>query len=122
MTYAGLKSMIYAGVEKDDKRVQAALKWLQKNYDLKSNPGLEAAGLYYYYHTFAKSLDALGEKTFIDSRGEKHDWRSELIAELHSRQQANGSWINTDNERWMEGNPELVTSYALLSLSYCQGK
>ena len=120
MTYAGLKSMIYAGVKKDDKRVQAALQWLRQNYDLKSNPGLEAAGLYYYYHTFAKSLDALGEDTFVDSDGMRHEWRSELIAELNSRQQQNGSWINTANERWMEGNPELVTSYALLALSYCQ--
>ncbi len=120
MTYAGLKSMIYAGVKKDDKRVQAALEWLRHNYDLKSNPGLQAAGLYYYYHTFAKSLDALGEDSFVDAGGTKHDWRKELITELHSRQQKNGSWINVANERWMEGNPELVTSYALLALSYCQ--
>jgi len=32
MTYAGLKSMIYAGVDKDDPRVKAAMKWIQKHY------------------------------------------------------------------------------------------
>ncbi len=31
MTYAGLKSMIYAGVSKDDPRVKAAVSFLQKN-------------------------------------------------------------------------------------------
>ena len=34
MTYAGLKSMIFAGVGPDDPRVKAALKWIQQNYDL----------------------------------------------------------------------------------------
>lgn len=118
MTYAGLKSMIYAGVDKDDKRVQAAIKWLSKNYDLEQNPGMGDAGLYYYYHTFAKALDALGEDTFKDEKGVAHDWRKELIAELKSRQQADGSWIN-ENSRWLEGDPNLVTGYALLALSYC---
>ena len=32
MTYAGVKSMIYAGVDKNDPRVKAALAWLKKNY------------------------------------------------------------------------------------------
>ncbi|HTN75484.1 MAG TPA: prenyltransferase/squalene oxidase repeat-containing protein, partial [Pirellulaceae bacterium] len=43
MTYVGLKSMIYAGLKKDDPRVVAAHKWLQKNYDLKQNPGMADA-------------------------------------------------------------------------------
>src|SRR5690606_32614902 len=66
MTYAGLKSMIYAGVDKNDKRVKAAIGWIAKNYDLKSNPGMGDSGLYYYYHTFAKALDTLGEDKIAD--------------------------------------------------------
>jgi squalene-hopene/tetraprenyl-beta-curcumene cyclase len=119
MTYAGLKSMIYAGVTSDDPRVRAATEWIRKNYDLKSNPGLDQAGLYYYYHTFAKALDALGQATFVDQAGMSHDWRSELATELGRRQQPNGSWVNV-NERWLEGNADLVTGYALLALSYCR--
>jgi squalene-hopene/tetraprenyl-beta-curcumene cyclase len=119
MTYAGLKSMIYAGVKPDDPRVKAALGWLKKNYDLDSNPGMGAAGQYYYYHTFAKALAALGEDKFVDDKGVSHDWRQELIAELASRQKEDGSWIN-DEKRWMEGDPSLVTAYALLALSYCK--
>lgn len=119
MTYAGLKSMIYAGVGPDDPRVKAAFKWIQKNYDLESNPGLGNAGLFYYYHTFAKALDAIGENTIKDEDGSEHNWRAELVTELAARQQDDGSWIN-ENARWMEGDANLVTGYALLTLSYCR--
>ena len=121
MTYTGLKSMIFAGVGPDDPRVKAATEWIQKNYDLQSNPGMGSSGLYYYYHTFAKALDAIGEDTFTDDDGKQHDWRSELLAELASRQQKDGSWIN-ENSRWLEGDPNLVTGYALLTLTFCKPK
>ena len=62
MTYAGLKSMIYAGVGPDDPRVKAARRWIEQHYDLSSNPGMGNSGLYYNYHTAAKALDAAGVK------------------------------------------------------------
>jgi squalene-hopene/tetraprenyl-beta-curcumene cyclase len=119
MTYAGLKSMIYAGLSADDPRTQAALKWIRKNYDLTSNPGMGEAGLYYYYQTFAKALDALNMDTLTDESGVKHDWRAELIRELAKRQQPDGSWINP-TDRWLEGDPNLVTGYVLLTLAHCK--
>lgn len=119
MTYAGLKSMIYAGVGPDDRRVKAAFAWIRKHYDLQSNPGLGSAGLYYYYHTFAKALDAMKLDVLTDEQGAGHHWRSELLHELAQRQQPDGCWIN-DNPRWLEGDPALVTGYALLALSYCR--
>ncbi len=119
MTYAGLKSMIYAGLKSDDKRVQAAITWLKKHYDLNSNPGLGDQGLYYYYMTFAKALSALGEDKFTDDKGVEHDWRKELIDTLAARQQPDGSWANA-NSRWLEGDANLATGYALLALSYCK--
>ncbi len=122
MSYAGLKSMIYAGLDRDDPRVKAAVSWIQKHYDVKSNPGMGPAGLYYYYNTFAKSLDVLGEDLIEDAGGAKHDWRRELTEELINRQQPNGSWINVKNSRWMEGDPNLVTAFSLLALSYCRPK
>ena len=121
MTYAGLKSMIYAGVGPDDPRVKAATTWLRKNYDLQSNPGMGTAGLYYYYHTFAKALDALGQEVFVDANGAPHRWRDELAAELIRRQREDGSWAN-ENSRWMEGDANLVTGYALLALAFCLPK
>lgn len=119
MTYAGLKSMIYAGVDANDPRVKAAMAWLQKNYTLAENPGMGTSGLYYYFHTFAKALDATGEKTFTDADGAEHDWRAELVAKLAEEQQPTGAWVNT-NERWLEADPNLSTAYVLLALSYCK--
>ena len=125
MTYAGVKSLIYAGVGKDDPRLKAALDWIKKNYTLDRNPGMPEAnsqrGLYYYYHTFAKTMDALGVDTFEDAAGVKHDWRADLTAALASRQRPDGSWVNP-TDRWMEGDPNLVTGYALMALSYCRKK
>lgn len=119
MTYAGLKSMIYAGLSKDDPRVKAALSWIRKHYSLKDNPGLGKQGLYYYYHTFAKTLSVLGINELKDADGKSHRWRTELISTLAQQQKSNGSWIN-EADRWYEGDPNLVTAYALLALSHCE--
>jgi squalene-hopene/tetraprenyl-beta-curcumene cyclase len=121
MTYAGLKSMVYAGLTKDDPRVKAALAWLGKHYTFAENPGMGDAGLYYYFHTAAKSLDVLGADTFTDAQGREHDWRDELSTAIMARQREDGSWKNA-NERWMEGETDLATSYALLALSSCLPK
>jgi squalene-hopene/tetraprenyl-beta-curcumene cyclase len=100
--------------------VKSAVEWLRHHYSLETNPGMGDAGLYYYYHTFAKALDALGQDEFVDADGVKHNWRQELAAELVARQQSDGSWINEANPRWLEGDPNLVTGYTLLTLSYCR--
>lgn len=119
MTYAGLKSMIYAGVDKGDKRVKAANEWIRRHYSLKENPGMGQMGLYYYFHTFAKALDTMQVKQFKDAEGRVHNWRAELIDQLEKLQQGNGSWTNKA-ERWYEADPNLATAYALLALAYCQ--
>jgi len=119
MTYAGLKSMIYAGVGPDDPRVKAAVKWIQMNYDVRSNPGMGEAGLYYYLHMFAKALDAVGQAQIVDDKGVKHDWKSEVRTELAKAQRDDGAWVNKTS-RWMEGDANLVTAYALLALAYCK--
>ena len=119
MTYAGLKSMVYAGLKKDDPRVKAANEWIRKHYTVDENPGQEKSGLFYYYHTFSKTLHALGEPTLTDAKGQAHDWRKDLGEKLIALQKENGSWVNSD-ERWFEGDPSLATAFALLSLKYCE--
>jgi squalene-hopene/tetraprenyl-beta-curcumene cyclase len=121
MTYAGLKSMIYAGLTAEDPRVKAAVDWITQHYAVDNNPGMGSAGLYYYLHTFAASLSAAGLDEVTDSDGKRHDWRADLIGELARRQQPDGSWSN-ENRRWFENDKNLATTFALLALSYCQPK
>lgn len=117
MTYAGLKSFLYAGVGKDDARVKAAVGWIRRHYTLEENPGMKDSGLYYYYHTFAKAMDALGEDEFIDADGKKHDWRNELFETLKKKQAEDGKWANS-NRAFQENTPELASAFAILALSY----
>ncbi len=121
MTYAGLKSMIYAGLTPDDPRVKAAYDYIARHYSVDENPGLGQRGLYYYYQTFAKAMALSGKPSFVDSEGKAHDWRAELTAALAKRQNANGSWVNPADS-FMEGDPNIVTSYGLLALSYARPK
>ncbi len=125
MTYAGIKSLIYCGVSKDDPRIKKAYEWVQKHYALDKNPGMPGEraewGLYYYYHSMAKCLDVLGVDEVIDADGKKHDWRAEITAELAKRQRDDGSWVN-EKDKWMEGDPHLVTGYALMTLGHCKPK
>ncbi len=119
MTYAGLKSMIYAGVKADDPRVLAAVKWIRSHYTLAENPGMGQQGLYYYFQTFAKTMSVIGSDQFEDARGRSHNWRKELTQKLAALQQPNGSWVN-EADRWYEGDPNLVTAYCLIALRYCE--
>jgi squalene-hopene/tetraprenyl-beta-curcumene cyclase len=121
MTYAGLKSMIYAGLDRNDTRVKAAWTYITQHYTLDENPGLGQQGLYYYYHTFAKTMAVLGEPTIVDAKGVSHHWKAELIAALAKHQQPDGGWVNPA-DRFMEGDPNLVTAYALLALAYTRKK
>jgi len=121
MTYAGLKSMIHAGLTKDDPRVKAAVDWIAKHWTLDENPAMREAGdefatqgLYYYYYTFAHALDAYDQPVITDAAGRPHDWRRELTDKLASVQKADGSFVG--EKRWMEDNPVLTTAYVVLAL------
>ncbi|WDE96859.1 prenyltransferase/squalene oxidase repeat-containing protein [Lentisphaera profundi] len=117
MTYAGIKSMIYAKLDKDDPRIKAALEWVKRNYTLDENPGLKLQGHFYYIHTFAKALHAAQIEEVDGENGVKHHWRRDVCRKLLSMQAEEGSWVNTEN-RWQENNRQLVTAYALMSMYY----
>ncbi|NLZ60564.1 MAG: hypothetical protein GX901_07870 [Lentisphaerae bacterium] len=116
MTYAGLKSLIYAKVDKDDIRIQSAFDWLKKYYSIEENPGAGAAGYYYYLHLLAKTLTLMGEETLLDDKGGSRAWKSELLAKLAETQNEDGSWMNEKSGRWMESIPELSSAYVLMTL------
>jgi squalene-hopene/tetraprenyl-beta-curcumene cyclase len=118
MTYAGLKSMLYAGLTPTDPRVRAAFEWIRMHYGFAENPGLGAQGHYYYLHTAARTLLATNEVTVTPAAGEStapRNWRDDLVDAVCGMQHSDGSWKNPV-ERWMEGQPELATIYAVLAL------
>ena len=119
MTYTGFKSMLYAGVDRKDPRVVGAFDWIRTHWRLETNPNMPAVrskeGLFYYYMVFAKALRAWGEDTITDRKGEKHNWRHELVDTLAEKMQKGGYWEN-DSPRWFERLPELSTCYSVMAL------
>ncbi|GMQ87101.1 MAG: terpene cyclase/mutase family protein [Gammaproteobacteria bacterium] len=118
MTHAGLLSLLFAGVDKSDPRVQAAYNWIRENYTVDSNPGAKNnQGLFYYYNVFAKSMYAYGDAEVKDSSGAIHNWRNDLATKLLSLQGKDGSWVNADSPRWWEGDRNLVTAWSVIALN-----
>ena len=113
----GLLSLLFAGVDKSDPRVQAAYKWMTANYTLEVNPGTSKKhGLFYFYNAFAKVMAAYGAVEFTDGKGQVHNWRNELAQKLLSLQNPDGSWVNKDSNKWWENNPQLVTAWTVIAL------
>ncbi len=121
MTYAGFKSYLYAQLDRDDPRVVEAYQWIRRNYTVDHNPGLPGSmklqGYYYYLMTFSKALNAWGADTIQTTDGQKRIWAHDLIDQLSTRQNQDGSWVN-EADRWMESDPGLVTAYALIALTH----
>lgn len=115
MTYAGYKSLLFAGLPHDDPRVLAALAWIRAHWTLDENPGLGDQGYYYYLHGLARAMRAGGHAVLTDAAGTPHRWRQELVDALTARQHADGHWTNEET-RWLEGHSELATIYAVLAL------
>ena len=119
ITYAGFKSMLYAGLSRDDARVRAALEWIRQHWTLEHNPNMPETqskeGLFYYYHVFGRALDAWGEPVIREQSGREHMWRHELVERMAKIQREDGSWVN-DADRFMEGLPALTTAYSMLAL------
>lgn len=112
MTYAGFKSLIYAGLSQNDPRTAAAKTWIEQNYTVDENPGMGSDGYYYYLVAFSKALDA-AEMDTVAGR----NWRSDLVAKLTSLQNDDGSFRPID-DRWMETDPELITAYSMIALQH----
>lgn len=121
MTYAGLKSLLYAHVERDDPRVKGAMHYLLGHYDLAENPGMGKQGMYYYYHAMSKALGAYGQDTLTLRDGRRVNWRDDLLQVLLEQQNADGSWVN-EHGRFMESLPELATAYTMVSVKIAKGQ
>jgi squalene-hopene/tetraprenyl-beta-curcumene cyclase len=119
MTYQAVKSLLLAGVKKDDPALQAAFKWIKNNYSVTENPGGKGTmGYYYYIVAFSKAFTAMGEKELDLPDGKKAHWARDMATQVMTLQKADGSFANEDKE-WMENDPVLATAYALDALSLC---
>lgn len=126
MTYAGLLSLIYADVKKDDPRIQSAFDWATKHWTLEENPGMGVDGLFYFYNVLSKSLATLGRESIPVKGQQAIPWRKALVEKLVALQKVDsktghGYWVNKSNRFW-EANDILVTSYTLIALEVALGK
>lgn len=127
MTYAALKSFLYARADRDDPDVKGLFGWISRNFTVRENPGMATEanpgaglhGLFYYYQTMAKALRLYGEPVVKDARGVERHWASELATRLLAIQKDDGRWQN-ESDRWWENLPSLDTAYALVALAECR--
>ena len=121
MTYAGYMSYLYAQIDRDDPRVKAARAWIQSNYTTQTHPGKGERSYYYYLYFFARAMAINGQPVITDAKGEKHNWAEDVIDALVARQSEDGSWSN-EVDRFMEGDPNVATAYALFALQLALGR
>lgn len=121
MTYAGYMSYLYAQLDRKDPRVVAARSWISSNYTVDQNPRMGQKSYYFYMHFLARALQANGEAKIATGDGEQHAWGNEVIAALAERQREDGSWVNSV-DRWREGDPNLVTAYAIIAIQKALGR
>ncbi|MBN2440664.1 MAG: terpene cyclase/mutase family protein [Spirochaetales bacterium] len=117
MTYAGVKSLLYAKVDRNDIRITKGVDWIKNNYTVEENPKFGTTSLYYYYMTFSKCLYILGDNVITDANGNKHFWREDITKKLISLQNENGYWMNDDGRYW-ENIKDLATAYSVAALKY----
>lgn len=119
MTYAGILSLIYADVDRNDPRIKSAMDWSTRHWSLEENPGMGGQGLYYFYNILSKAMAVYGENQLVAEDGTQINWRQELVKKLVSLQKIDedgkGYWVNEENRFW-EADPVLVTGYTLIAL------
>lgn len=128
MSYALLKSYLFCGLDRNDRRVKAVAEWTRKNFVLDRHPGFPQGkkgneayqGLFYYYMSLARCMGVLKDSSWVDESGVERVWAKELAEKLISMQGANGAFVNEKNARWQEGFEVVATGYALLSLQECR--
>jgi len=118
MTYAGLLSLVYCKVDRNDPRVRSAFDWSVKNWSLEENPGMGPQGLYFFYYVLTKSLGAYGEDVLQSGDKPAVHWRAEVVKRVLGLQKTEDGkvyWVNSMG-RFMESDKVLCTAYCLLTL------
>lgn len=122
ITYAGMLSLIYTGVDRNDPKVRSAFDWAAQHWSLDENPGMGMDGLYFFYNILTRSLSAYGADHIPRPSQPPVNWRKEVADRLLKSQTIDpatgfGSWVNKTGRYW-ENDPVLVTAYSLIALQY----
>jgi Prenyltransferase and squalene oxidase repeat len=122
MTADGLRALLFCGLLREDARVVAARRWLERNFSASIHPGqfapgraaLQASIYYYYASSLAQALAAADADQMAPGSSEA------LAEELLRRQRPDGSWVN-DAFEVREDDPLVATPLAIEALAMCRG-
>lgn len=128
--YEDLLPMVYLELTPEQQIVLRARKALESRYTPNKNPDLTARygeqgflegkqGKFYYWLNVARTMTTMSEPVLVTADGVRHDWASEIAAQLVGAQRGDGAWINSE-ARWWEGEPGITTAYAVLALKLCR--
>src|SRR5262249_40526169 len=125
-TADGLRALVRCGLPPGHPRVQAARRWLERNFSATHNPGTfeplrEAdrdATFYYYAWSLAHAFRALGGR-MEEGPGRENAWAEQLAAALIRRQRGDGTWSNRYTAS-KEDDPLVATPLALGALALCR--
>jgi hypothetical protein len=128
--YEDLLPMVYLELTPEQQIVLRARKALVSRYTPERNPDLTARygeqgflegkqGKFYYWLNVARTMTTLGESEIVTPDGVRHDWASEIAAQILAAQRGDGAWVNPE-ARWWEGEPGITTAYAVLALKLCR--
>ncbi len=129
-TADGLRALALCGLSRDDPRVVAAWKWLERHFSADTHPGAyvkqregaRAAPYFYYCHSLAAALVEVPTTVGANSSStdaNKVRWSRAIVDALLLRQRPDGSWVNAAVDL-REDDPLVATSLAARALALCR--
>ncbi len=120
-TCDGVLALLSAGVRRDDERVLATRRWLERHPRLdypegvpRDDPNRFGDAIHFYHLAVrAEAYDALGWSG---------NWRAEMTALLAACQRKDGSFINDQSHLMKEDDPLLCTALAVVVLAHIRAR
>jgi squalene-hopene/tetraprenyl-beta-curcumene cyclase len=126
-TADGIRALVLCGARRNDARLQAAVRWLERNFRADANPGRFTSdsevwrdGYYHYYAwSAAHALHLARAQGLGGGFATSGAWAPQLADALLDRQSGDGSWANRYTGG-REDEPVIATSFAATALLLCR--
>ncbi len=126
-TADGLRTLLRAGLTREDAPVRLAAEWLALHFTVTKNPNFSDTirvpfdrGIYFYYlASLADALASYGQVP-LTAGAETLDWPRDIVLRLAVLQGEDGAWRNQESVM-NEDDPVIATAFALIALSHCDG-